>query len=250
MQKWLAVTNLLTLALLIWVATSYWSLRGSIVVTDPCSCIQKPDLDKNGYNIRADEAKKMVTNYNDRWNVINANDVNSSACFQDSRCAWFSISRLKGFIKEIESQSCINLKDPCCDTLGIRIYFGEYDPGLIASFKNQYPAFNPGNKDFTYKTSLLMIPTYRTSNGIDRDFNPLFATNCNDGYNEKSFSGTMLALMMDHAGIIPPPWASSTCNNYKNSGADFLIHVVGLDVQNSGCPTPQCSDCDRNLCNP
>ena len=93
-----------------------------------------------------------------------------------------------------------------------------------------------------------MIPTYRTNLGIDRDFNPMNLTDCSAGVNEKTFTGTIMALMMDHAGIIPPPWASRSCNNYMNSGADFLIYGVGLDVQNSGCPTPQCQDCDRNLC--
>jgi len=226
MKKPLIITNVITLVLLAWSLFHCYMHQehGQTKVLPAGTCSQTSDpgpFDFGSYN-----AKQLVKAYtNDHWDAINTR-TSPNKYPSDSRSVWFSLSRLKGFIQAIETQTAAHLDSNCCGTLGIRIYFGEYTPELLDSFKN-VPGFNSNNQDYLRKTTLLMIPTYRMTDGKDHDFNPSKTSIICNAIDTSIWNApTIMALMMNHGGIIPPPFPSRLCNVYMGSGADFMIYAA------------------------
>ncbi len=247
MKKILLFTNAVTLGLLIWC----WCFHRCIHtqpkpmgidtsthrIKEACeTCVQTAD--SGPFDFDGDFAVKMVTNYTaDHWMAINnANSGN----IKDSRSVWLSISRIKGFINAIED-SAINKLPGCCCDLGIRIYFAEYDSALIDTFQRQTNGtFNPNNEHYAGKTTVLLIPTYKWTDGTQHDFNPIDPTiRCNMLQPESTWHHPIMALAMNHGGVIPPPFPSKFAPAYMNSGADFMIHGVDIEPTNSNSsPNP------------
>ncbi len=273
----LIITNIITLALLIlcwsWgnsIATAQGGATGTVQGEGSSqsannACVQSED--PGDFKFDGPKAKQLVINYTlDHWEDINrentrkANEAGASLPgsdpsfidlqnMKDSRCVWFSLSRLKGFIKKIEENAAANMstgsnKDQkCCETLGIRIYFAEYDEGLVNAFNTENPCFNP-EQNYAKKSTLIMIPTFRMSDGKDHDFNPLKHVDCSSPIDTTIWNGIIMALMMNHGGMAPPPFPSGSatytynpgpCTEFGNDpvtvtyagcGADFMIYAV------------------------
>lgn len=202
--------------------------------TSPPVCLNynAPDPTVNDYRILSGNAVEMVSIYStDHWKKINNGNTND---VKDTRSVWFSLTRLKGFIQYIEGRAANIGIDQCCDTLGVRIYFAEYDEFL----QNK---FFPDAPNYRYKTTLLMVPTLgHTTPPVgstpgyhaNYDFNPDFYTgtkifHCETFMNDSAWSSsTMVALAMNHGGAVPPPWPSNNCPDYAKCGATFMLTKI------------------------
>ncbi len=262
LKKILIITNIITLGLLIWCwccCSCCFHTENNSTTNDTGSnrvikgkggcetCVQTPST--YDFQFNGDDAVKLVANYTaDHWEKINnANTGN----IKDSRAVWVSISRLKGFIQTIENKASIALPGCCCD-LGIRIYFAEYDAALVAQFQAETSGnpliaerFNVNNENYTDKSTVILIPTYKwETDGKHHDFNPLAAITCNSVQPESTWHAPILALAMNHGGIVPPPYPTRYCPAYMNSGADFMIYGVDFPLLNS--PNQHISDPPTN----
>lgn len=234
MKKVLFITNVVTLVLLsiTWFAGCECPDPPPPPPPPPVSACAQP-VDNGTFTMNSELAIQMVAQYTkDHWeDVNNSNNSNSNttpvANIKDSRSIWFSLSRLKGFIQAIENNAALNMTGNCCENLGVRIYLAEYNKDIIEKFNDE----SQGQFDPTYtglcKTTILMVPTYRMSDGKNHDFNPLHSYTCNvTDTSGLSWGPTMLALTMNHGGIAPPPYPSKLCMGYKNCGADFMVYAV------------------------
>ncbi len=170
-------------------------------------------MNTNGMN--ADIVKALVKNYTDNHlAVINASAaltaLRAPGSSSDAWSAFFSINDLKTFIDQVESNTYVKCNDVSGE-LGIRFYYAEYPaydsplwgtPGLPASLQ-QYAGMH----------TLLLVPTYRDdSSGNNVDFDPTCATPAGIPIplpvvfsNLPGPNGSNV-MMMDHAGLIPPPF--------------------------------------------
>jgi len=150
-------------------------------------------------------AKALIENYaQNHWTIINGAcpSLHPNPAFpnvQDSRSAWFCLADLQKFICEFE-----NSGTP--DTLGVRIYFGEYSADLLAN--------DPQDIQYTGLHTLVMVPTLLGADGLNHDFDP--AT----GSSDFSQSPTMCAL--NHGSLMPPPFHVD--GQAVNVGQDFMIY--------------------------
>ena len=154
-------------------------------------------------------AQKLVSNYaQNHWTIINGacpslHENPSFPNVQDSRSVWFCLADLKNFIAEFENSGNDN-------TLGVRVYFGEYSADLIAS--DQQDPLGTGLH------TLLMVPTLLGADGLNHDFDP--AT----GSSDFSQSNTMCCL--NHGSMAPPPFTAAGLKAV-NIGQDFMLFCDG-----------------------
>lgn len=237
----LIVTNVLSLAGLV------LALRNQGRTVDWRSIDTKIDgLDPNF-------ATQLVRNYtNNHLPIINQGMTNNNPTFTgDSRAVWFPIDVLKQFINEIEG----NTYEKCdiaklqagAIKLGIRIYFGEYPANNSANqwFWSQCPA-TINAAQYENKHTLLMVPTYNDgTNTANTDFDPwhfnIPSNNSNvtpdrigdvlnflsQGAKANLLTGTTATtetkvLMLNHGGIIPPPYPP---NDLNNAGAYLMTTI-------------------------
>lgn len=115
-------------------------------------------------------ARDMVSNFKtDIWNVRQIDKKK----YLDSRSVWFSLYKLKKFIKDIEDKTPL-----ACRTdefnLGIRIYFGDY-PASQAKW-NSYSDYTTEHQlpvEYKGLHSVVMVPTLWNSNdSFHYDFDP------------------------------------------------------------------------------
>lgn len=115
-------------------------------------------------------ARDMVSNF--KGDIWNGRKVNNSP-YLDSRSVWFSVYKLKKFIKDIEDKT-----PPGCRTddfdLGIRIYFGDYPAS-----QNKWASYSKYTTDHKlpdeYKGlhSVLLVPTlWNSDDQFNYDFDP------------------------------------------------------------------------------
>ena len=245
MKRLLLITNLLTLALLIFFGIRYYKCYSSPPAPPSAceNCCQEPDNTiatgtSQPFSMSREDARNMVGNYTtNHWQTINASHSPATGgCWVDSRSAWFSISRLKGFIKAIEDQSNTVIPNCCDSSLGIRIYFASYNREQIIRFGL--------DNSYANRHTVLLIPTYKCD-GKDHDFNPLYQPEtaracCNNDSLQWSGATVMALTTMNHGNIIPPPYPDAMrCTEYRTSGANFLLNVVDPSVNlnlQANCP--------------
>ena len=125
---------------------------------------------------------------------------------QDSRSVWFSLADLQNFINEFQQSGTPN-------TLGVRIYFGEYDRTTVSEDQD--------NVQYTGLHTLLMVPTLLGQDGYNHDFDP--TTGSSD------FSGAATICALNHGTLMPPPFLMKGNNSNQNNqqelnvGQDFMI---------------------------
>jgi hypothetical protein len=181
-------------------------------------CLDTRDISKSSYVLNKNLLFEM-TRLNHEYSHKIENKASNGNLVDDSRAIWFSLSRLKGFIEEIERVNCRN----SCDTtlaLGVRMYFGVYpDP-------NEFPEIaRGGNSDnLQNRHTIFMIPTYDDSLGFHRDFDPRQVQSyCSppppDGPSIISLSTLIDKSAMNHGDFIPPPY---TQDSIHIMGAYFL----------------------------
>lgn len=165
MKKILITTNLLTLSIL-FIA---WNGTNSL----PDMGKQKKGCETKGHTFA--EFEDVVDRYTtERWAIINkqfstngpnpnrtgnVGNPRSTNNFSDARSIWFSLDSLKQFICTIEKYTALmGTKKP--DTLGIRLYYGVYQPDRVK---------------FPFKHTIFLVPTYKKAGmgkgitGIDFD---------------------------------------------------------------------------------
>jgi len=176
-----------------------------------CITCYSPKCDTvfNGYS--AQFIHDLILNYRlNQWTTINngmgTNGTNKlgSNHVVDSRSVWFSLDSIKRFIYEIESNVCSNCDNAIKPKLGIRLYYGQYNPAVITA-PNYYDGLH----------TAIMIPTISDVSGINVDFDPHKMTNC-DPTDIDCDSAAIVALLpninissMNHGTLIPPPNGTS-----------------------------------------
>jgi len=154
-------------------------------------------------------AAELIENYaQNHWTTINdaCPSLQQNPAYpnvQDSRSVWFSLADLQNFISEFQQSGNQN-------TLGVRIYFGEYSADLVAKCK--------GNAQYTGLHTLVMVPTILGQDGFNHDFDP--AT----GSSDFTQSNTICAL--NHGTLAPPPFLVLGSPEV-NVGDDFMLFCDG-----------------------
>jgi len=204
-----------------------------------CNPCKIPTSNTAAYLLNTNMLKEMAENYNQlAYNKRITNKVIQNRPSQDPlypgtepdvRAIWFSIERLKGFVREIEKGYC----GKTCEKsqLGIRIYYARYPDS------SKYKDLIGIPRDFENRHTVFMVPTYFNGKHHE-DFDPrYFDKGCKptslsvvmgaepSQRADTSLAKTMFALMstidntsMNHGGIIPPPYD----NFFRNSGAYFI----------------------------
>lgn len=123
-------------------------------------------------------ARDMVKNF--KSDIWNGRKVRNQV-YLDSRSVWFSLYKLKKFIKLIEdSTSAANCRVDSFD-LGIRIYFGDYpDKPQKWNYYQEYVKDHKLPDDYMGLHSVVMVPTrYNPGDGFHYDFDPRMIRSCN-----------------------------------------------------------------------
>lgn len=129
------------------------------------------DLVNNDANIDKENRSKLTPNNEDGTE------------FQDSRCAWFSLDRLKQFICNIENDSkCVGLQH---DQLGIRFYYAIYPDPAAGDFTGSEYVDKLGQH------TLYLVPTVQYRGG-DVDFDPKRSCEKNQGLEGIVYLGPLL----------------------------------------------------------
>src|SRR6185312_4845730 len=155
----LIVTNLITIAALVWCCCCKChraclkandSTTNRVAGGPPGTCCPGNCYPANctiATKFDLDRACKMIDRYRQHhWEAINqycpsiynqnSTDPNNpnlytpadpnNAVRVDARSAWFSLETLKAFINTIETRTCANTAPNCMPALGVRIYYAEY----------------------------------------------------------------------------------------------------------------------------
>jgi hypothetical protein len=224
--------------------------------------------------IDASLAKMMAENYRNFY--VNTflkkmptvmDQANGTRNNNDSRSVWFSIKKLKDYIRDMEASS---LSCSTQDSLsGLRFYFIRYperDLKKADNAWNQYGYFSKTNmpKDYANRHSLMIVPTrYDKSADLDIDYDPRFCTagkfdnlsivmkrlisleksentlnrvNAGSDLAKSSFitsdDSDAGSVAVNRGSIIPPPYqqgGSSLRFNVPCSGASLMNFVDGYD---------------------
>jgi len=133
----------------------------------------------------------------------------------DARCVQFPLASLKKYIYDMESKVCGCEK---YSNLGIRFYFGKY-PDLNTAEAQANPDYRGLNKSYSFLHTVFLVPTYKDSEGIYKDFEPLNVNDCRMG---NATPGSRMS-MMNHGNLSPPPFpeASAIGRNTRAPGLNY-----------------------------
>lgn len=177
----------------------------------------------------------MARNYKQKQHtaIKNANEN-----MNDARSVWFDLETLKRFIDEVERQTCNNCTGTTTTQLGIRMYYGTYPDS--SEWNDEYWSQNLQGLPESYagRHTIMMVPTYRNTEGVNVDFDPAYITSdCNfaniDSFYQlmKSdpsldFNFTILSAMsttsQNHGDLIPPPYPPQSILD-KGAGIMFAV---------------------------
>ncbi|MCD6011513.1 MAG: hypothetical protein K0Q79_1375 [Flavipsychrobacter sp.] len=146
-------------------------------------------------------AKGLVSNYkNNQWAIINSNFL-PNYDIRDSRCVWFSIDELQGFLDSIKQPNAQEV-----NATGVRIYFGAYStdtPGAQANYNHLH--------------TLLMIATHSAADGKNYDFDA--ATGRSD------FANLQMITALNQGHLVPPPFNVDGPSNMYQQGNLFMDYA-------------------------
>lgn len=125
-------------------------------------------------------AKDIVTNY--KTGVWNGRKVNNKN-YKDARSVWFSLAKLKNFIKDLELKVIGNaVTKPKCTIddfdLGVRIYFGNYPSTQALWDSSRYGTYFDDHllpENYMGLHTVMLVPTlYNQDDGFHYDFDPRY----------------------------------------------------------------------------
>jgi hypothetical protein len=155
-------------------------------------------------------SRKMLEEYRDAiWKSRNIN----GGVGKDARSVWFSLPKLKAFIREIEEKAGVVCPDSFA--LGIRIYYGAYpaEPqiGAKAAWMN-YFSDHKLPMEYSNHHTVVLVPTYWNNvDGHNHDIDPRFkladfsgqaASKCSRFASIKDVMGVLLPAVPNP--VIPP----------------------------------------------
>jgi hypothetical protein len=172
-------------------------------------------------------ARDLVTRYKLECQPLLTSIMPNSNRTMDARSIVFPIEQLKKMIWEIEHQ--IEHIDNDRE-LGLRMYYAKYPD--IAAIK-----LDPNNAlhkdlhnlpdDYSFRHTLVIVPTYKNEMGKDIDFDPWQAnqtgvlapmsTNLDD---ELIRNSDPMSAQMNHGNLSPPPFLATDRDN-RNDGLSF-----------------------------
>jgi hypothetical protein len=191
-------------------------------------------------------ARDMLLKYkNDIWKQRNIN----GGLEKEARSVWFSLAKLKAFIKDIETNSgtrCVN------DTfsLGIRIYFANYPDSTTIRSKGYNSYFENHKLPAEYQNhhTVVLVPTiYNQADSFYYDFDPRkpYFDNSNcliqrnikdvmDGLiNLKNLPGNNETLVADSKSIIPAKLAYMIMPDNLDGKKFFGRTEINIPINNT-----------------
>ena len=212
MKKFLIITNVFTAFIL--ASVLYTSCNKGVIEGDIATTCYACDPSETTPPVSAKYIYELISRYRKRHysDLMRTGNPNGFNLIDkpDSRSVWFSLNKLKNFIRDIEVKAAASLdstncaKSHCELNLGVRVYFGEY-----GGPNTSVPGFNDLH-------TLVMVPTYqdKTASGVNThvDFDPNNSAVCSGRTIplDTSLNSLALALTPDIAGmnngnLIPPP---------------------------------------------
>lgn len=143
-------------------------------------------------------SRKMLEEYRDViWRSRNINGGQG----RDARSVWFSLPKLKAFIREIEEKSAGNCSDSFA--LGIRIYYAAYPGETQISAKSAWKQYFQDHQlpmEYSNHHTVVMVPTYwNGTDGHNYDFDPRFKL---AGFNGQPAGGCRFAGINDVMSVL------------------------------------------------
>lgn len=220
MKKTLIFTNLLSIAIILWL---YFEKK-PIEQSPKCTSCNNCDAETTGQEF--EHFRNVVYNYRVKhWDLINnTSDFNNTMTKNlpysqlvtkynstDARCIWFPLETIKKFICTIEKYNN-KLVNPS-NSLGIRFYYAVYE--------DDYPDTTKQSRH-----TLFMTPTYQDGNGGPQvDFDPRLT------YEEQTKAGGKKVEKVNYVTI------GNKRSPYRLAGTKLLILGDESIVQNPN-PTP------------
>ena len=260
MKKLLIITNV------IWVCVIVLPSFIQPGNTNPANTSSYHLIDASLAKLMAENYRNFYVNTFMKKMPTTVDQANGTRNNNDSRSVWFSIKKLKEYIRDMEASSLSCSKE---DSLsGLRFYFIRYperDVNKTTNPWNKYVYFSKTNMpiDYANRHSLMIVPTrYDKAMDLDVDYDPRFCTagkfdnlskvmnklialepneNTLTSYDVGASLRKSAFIMPDDSylkstavnrgSIIPPPYQTNSAIriNVPCSGASLMNYVDGFD---------------------